>query len=91
MHLADLARLELGEDEAKKAESELGAILGYVERLAAVKTEGAMPFSQPKREEWRHDAAEPSADIVRQGIIENFPDKQGALLKTPGVFAHPKS
>ena len=91
LHLADLARVELGEEEVKRAEGDLTSILGYVERLAAVDTGGIEPFSQPKRETWRPDVAVPSTESVRAGIIANFPDKQGALLKTPGVFAHPKS
>ena len=91
LHLADLARLELNEGEVQRAEAELSGILGYVERLAAIPTDEAEPYTQPKREMWRADIAEPCESIVRDGIIKNFPDKQGSLLKTPGVFAHPKS
>lgn len=91
LHLAELAKLELTETEVKQSEGDLERILGYVERLAQVDTEKIEPFSQPNRLMWRPDCAEPSSDTVREGLIANFPDKQGALLKTPGVFAHPKS
>ena len=90
LHLADLARLALSEDEIKRAESELGSVLGYVQRLAAVNTDDIEAYTSPKREEWRADVALPCDDMIRDGLIQNFPDKQGALLKTPGVFAHPK-
>lgn len=91
LHLAELAKLELTETEVKQSEGDLERILGYVERLAQVDTDSVEPFSQPNRATWRPDSAEPSSETVREGLINNFPEKQGALLKTPGVFAHPKS
>ena len=91
LHLADLARLELKDEQIVSVGHDLDSILGYVKRLADIPTEGVEPFTQPKREDWRPDAAMACDDIVRDGIIRNFPDKQGALLKTPGVFTNPKS
>lgn len=91
LHLAELAKLELTETEIKQSEGDLERILGYVERLAEVDTDAVEPFSQPNRALWRPDIADPSSETVREGILHNFPDAQGSLLKTPGVFAHPKS
>ena len=90
LHLADLARLDLTEEELAKAEFELASVLGYVERLAAVPTVDVAPASAPKRETWRPDVAMSCADEVREAILRNFPARQGDLLKTPGVFVNPK-
>ena len=89
-HLAELSKLALTEDEIKRAESELTAIVHFVERISAVDTAGVEPFTMPLRDEWRMDIAMPCSEQVRQGILNNFPERQGNALKTPGVFAHPK-
>lgn len=90
--LADLARLELTKEELKAAERELGAILGYVDRLSAVDTEGVLPMTMPpKAEGWRHDVALPCDAAARELILSNFPARKGDLLKTPGVFEKPKT
>jgi aspartyl-tRNA(Asn)/glutamyl-tRNA(Gln) amidotransferase subunit C len=44
--LAGLARLKLSDDEAVKYVDELSAILGYVEKLGEVDTEGLEPTAQ---------------------------------------------
>jgi aspartyl-tRNA(Asn)/glutamyl-tRNA(Gln) amidotransferase subunit C len=44
--LARLARLSLSDDEVSHFQSELGAILGYVEKLADADTTGLEPTSQ---------------------------------------------
>ncbi len=88
--MADLARLELSEDELAAAEQDLDKVLGYVERLQKVDTQGVEPAAMPARTEWREDVALPCDEAAREIIISNFPARQGDLLKTPGVFENPK-
>lgn len=89
--LAELARLELSDAEAEKAETELDAVLGYVERLAQIDTAGVEPAMPPAKEQgWREDVAIPCDDLGHELILGNFPARKGNLLHTPGVFAAPK-
>lgn len=89
--LAELARLELSEAEAAKAETDLDAVLGYVERLAQVDTTGVEPSGPaPKAEGWREDVAIDCDDLGHELILSNFPARKGNLLHTPGVFVAPK-
>ncbi len=88
--LADLARLDLSEDEVKAAEQDLENILGYVERLQKIDASGAEPFAMPARTEWREDVSLPCDHASCEIILSNFPERSGDLLKTPGVFESPK-
>ncbi|MFA4955054.1 MAG: Asp-tRNA(Asn)/Glu-tRNA(Gln) amidotransferase subunit GatC [Patescibacteria group bacterium] len=88
--LADLARLELDENEVTAAEKDLDKILGFVDRLKKVETQGVEPASMPARTEWRQDIAQPVDELARETILANFPARSGDLLKAPGVFEKPK-
>ena len=89
--LAELARLELSEAELKKAETDLDAVLGYVQRLAQIDTTGIEPAMAPSMAEgWREDVAIPCDDLGHGLIWSNFPSRKGNLLHTPGVFSAPK-
>ena len=91
LHLAELARIELSDEEVERFRGEIQAILGYVERLAVIDTSTVQALSAPADED---DLAE---DIVasltaqdREALIQGFPDRLGQLLRVPGVFEHPK-
>jgi aspartyl-tRNA(Asn)/glutamyl-tRNA(Gln) amidotransferase subunit C len=45
LELALLARLRLGDEEAERLRGDLSAVLGYVEKLAAVDTSGVEPMT----------------------------------------------
>lgn len=88
--LADLARLDLSEEELAAAEQDLDKILGYVDRLKQVETQSVEPFTMPARTEWRSDVALACDQAAVEIILSNFPERTGDLLKTPGVFDKPK-
>ena len=91
LRLADLARLELSDDEIRSAEREITAVLGYVDRLKDVDTEGVEPMTMPaKAEGWRRDEAYACDDRARELILANFPSRKEDLLRTPAVFVKPK-
>jgi aspartyl-tRNA(Asn)/glutamyl-tRNA(Gln) amidotransferase subunit C len=46
--IADLARLELSEAEAAAMQHDLNGILGLVDQMAAVDTQGVEPMSHPQ-------------------------------------------
>ncbi len=86
-HLANLARLELTEDEKKRYLKDLSSILGYVEKIQklAVKSGGTL-INERTVNIWREDEMAVCPDAEKQAIIESFPEKEGDLLKVKGVF-----
>ena len=73
-HVASLARIELSDDELEKATTEVGAILGFVEKLEAVDTDGVKPTSQVTSlgDVWREDEVRDCA-ISRDDLLANAP------------------
>ena len=91
LHLADLSRLAVSEDEITAMQGSLGSVLGFIDRLQDVDTEGVEPMSMPEKAEgWREDASRPTDAATRELILSNFPSRKGDLLATPGVFEKPK-
>ncbi len=90
--LAALSRLALSEEEIGRMENTLDRILGYVDRLAEVDVEGvpeteATPVGADRL---RPDEPAPVDPEFRRAVLSNFPDRQGDLLRVPGVFEQPK-
>lgn len=89
-HLANLARLDVSDDELGALQKELGSILKFIDRLQQIKTQGVEPSSMLATSQWRKDIVFPCDDVARELILSNFPLRKGDLLKTPGVFERPK-
>ncbi len=87
-HLGKLARIALTEEEKERYATELSAILDYVEQLQEVDTTDVEPTSQVTGLEdvYREDVVAPQSEEVVKKIIEQFPEREGDLLKVPGVF-----
>ena len=83
--IAELARLNLKPDEAKKLEKELEAILGYVKNLDSLKTQDIEPTSHVLNLEnvFRKDEVKPSA--VRDEVLKQAPSTDGKFFKVPKV------
>jgi aspartyl-tRNA(Asn)/glutamyl-tRNA(Gln) amidotransferase subunit C len=64
LHVARLARLELSADEVESMRESLGKILGYVEQLAELPTDGIPETAHiaAERAPLREDALVPSLD-----------------------------
>jgi aspartyl-tRNA(Asn)/glutamyl-tRNA(Gln) amidotransferase subunit C len=80
--LADLARLELSEEEIERYIKELSAILEYVEQLKDVAVDGLKPTNQVSglKNVWREDK------IIDYGykpeeLLKNVPTVQVGYLK----------
>ena len=82
-HVARLARLELNEEEKNLFACQMGAILGYVEKLKELDTEGVLPTSHavPMENSFRADAACPSIGIDK--ALANAPDRVGSFIGYP--------
>lgn len=71
LKLAKLARLRLSSEEVKKFQSEIGDILGYVEKLNDVDTKGLKPTYQVTG----------LANVARPDVVKDYGMTQLELLK----------
>ncbi len=85
-HVARLARLALDADEKERMRSQLDAILGYVEQLRAVDTEGVEPTAHvlPLVNVLREDEVRPSYPV--DAMLANAPDAQDGQFRVPRIL-----
>ena len=82
--IANLSRIRLTQSEADELAPQLNSILGYIDKLAEVNTDGVIPTAHP------HDVAMPQ----RADIATN-PDRRDQLQKVApkteaGLYVVPK-
>lgn len=86
--IASLARIRLEEDEVGRMQAEINGILGWIEQLREVDTEGVEPMAggapagQPAMR-MREDAVTDGGQA--EAILANAPDRQGAYFAVPKV------
>ena len=86
-HVAGLARLELSEEECSVFQTQLEAILGHVESLAALDVSGIEPTSYPAPvyDVMREDL--PGDSLPREAVLANAPDQAQNQIRVPKVIA----
>jgi len=83
-HIADLARLDLTPAELKMYGKQLSSIIGYIDQLQEVKTDGAS-FGQALNNVWREDEViDWSNDEVQVALEQG--EREGGLLKVKRVL-----
>jgi aspartyl-tRNA(Asn)/glutamyl-tRNA(Gln) amidotransferase subunit C len=84
-YVADLARLELSDDEVKRFSSQLDDILGYVRQLEQLDVSGieAMAHATPVYDVMRRDEARPGNGT--QSALANAPEKSGDQFRVTRV------
>ncbi|MCF7854530.1 MAG: Asp-tRNA(Asn)/Glu-tRNA(Gln) amidotransferase subunit GatC [Candidatus Pacebacteria bacterium] len=86
-YVADLARLELSDDEIKRYEEQLGDVLHYVDQLGEVDVSGVDPtaHAMPLTNVMRDDRESPG--IQRDDVLSNAPASlEGGLIRVPAVI-----
>lgn len=85
-HIAELARLELTDEEKARYQQQLSEILEYVARLQALDTAQIdQTFSVlPPRNILRSDRARPGMSV--DDLLRNAPDTEGAQFRIPSVL-----
>ena len=86
LHVADLARLALTEDETTLYTEQMQNILSYVEKLSALDTSGVAPSVQDtsEKEVLREDVVRPS--LERKSALQNAPEKDHGCFKVPRII-----
>ena len=84
-HAAQLARLELSEDEKIELRRQLQDILSYVDRLKEVDVEGVEPTAHPASRDnvLRPDAVRPG--LSRDDALANAPAQANGLFLVPKI------
>jgi len=98
LYVADLANLELTEDERVRMRRDLNSILDYIDRLNQLDTTGVAPMAQVAAGQgtsassgstqfghaMRADVTRPSLD--REDTLRNAPEADGVFFKVPKVI-----
>lgn len=86
-HLAELARIELKNEEKKSLAADLEGILSYFDELKEIntdtivqKTGGSLTTNELREDD------NSKLRIDKDLAIKSFPDRAGNLLKVPKVF-----
>lgn len=87
-HIAELARIELKEEEKKEFSGQLSDVLGYIEQLNELDTENVESVSRVMgmNNVMREDKVEESDEEMREVIVGNFPAEQDGYVKVKQVL-----
>lgn len=86
-HLAQLSSLQLADEEAESLRVDLENILGYIEQLSELDTDGIEPTYQVTdlQNVWREDEVD-DYGIGRDALLSLAPDSEQHQIKVPKVL-----
>lgn len=85
-HIAKLARIAMGDEELARLEPELNNILGWIEQLSEVDTDGIEPLTAVVEQKLRlRDDVVTDGDC-RDAVLANAPDAQHGFFAVPKVI-----
>ena len=85
-HIAKLARIAMSEEELERLVPELNNILGWIEQLGEVDTDGVEPLTAVIEQKLRlRDDAVTDGDI-RDDVLANAPEAQHGFFAVPKVI-----
>ena len=85
-HIAKLARIAMSDDELGRLVPELNNILGWVEQLSEVDTDGVEPLTAVIDLKLRLRDDEVTDGGCRDDILANAPDAQHGFFAVPKVI-----
>jgi len=85
-HIARLARLHLAPDELQVMTRQMDTMLGYVDKLNELNTDGVEPMAHavPMSNAFREDNIEMSIGVER--ALQNAPESDGKCYTVPKVI-----
>jgi len=84
--IAHLSRLELPEDQLPKMQREFSAMVGFVEQLRSVDTEGVEPLTTMTAEINAFRPDQIAGELPPQEVFRNAPDSDGTYFRVPKVL-----
>jgi aspartyl-tRNA(Asn)/glutamyl-tRNA(Gln) amidotransferase subunit C len=85
-HIAKLARIAMSEDEIERLVPELNNILGWVEQLGEVNTDGIEPLATVIDQKLRLRDDIVDDGNVRDDVLANAPEAQHGFFAVPKVI-----
>ena len=85
-HIARLARIAMSDGEVEALVPELNAIIGWVEQLAAVETEGVEPLTAVIDQKLRLRGDAVTDGNIREDVLANAPEAQHGFFAVPKVI-----
>ena len=85
-YVANLARIELSDQEKDKFSSQLGDVLKYFDKLNAVEVDGVEPTAHafPRHNVWDEDQSKPG--FSSEEALMNAPEKRQDQVVVPKVI-----
>ncbi len=84
--LADLALIEVREDEVETFAKEIDAILGYVSEVSRASGEEGVREKQTHRNVVREDVVTNAKGEFTEAIASQFPKRSGDVLEVPKIL-----
>lgn len=87
-HLAQLSSLQLDDTEAEALRVDIASILGYIEQLSELSTDGVEPTYQVTDLEnvWREDIVN-TYDVPNEQLLALAPEQDSHQIKVPKVLS----
>jgi aspartyl-tRNA(Asn)/glutamyl-tRNA(Gln) amidotransferase subunit C len=85
-HIAKLARIAMNDQEIERLAPELNNILGWVEQLAEVNTDGVEPLTAVIDLKLRLRDDVVNDGNIRDAVLANAPDAQHGFFAVPKVI-----
>jgi aspartyl-tRNA(Asn)/glutamyl-tRNA(Gln) amidotransferase subunit C len=85
-HIADLARLDVSEDELIRFRGQLSAILDYFQQLVNLDTENVPPTASVSAGEAPLRADQAKTGLSLDDLLENAPESDERQFRVPPVF-----
>jgi aspartyl-tRNA(Asn)/glutamyl-tRNA(Gln) amidotransferase subunit C len=85
VRVARLARLKVPEDEVETLAGELSNIIGWIEQLDEVNTDGVEPMASVADMKLRWRADEVTDGGIPDKVTANAPDPQNGMFSVPKV------
>ncbi len=79
-NLANLARIRLSDGEKERLVKDIDSILAYVDQIKAAPIGDLKPEAGMVKNVMRDDVAAPISEEDRQGILGEFPSREGDYL-----------
>lgn len=85
-HIANLARIAMSDEELERLVPELNNILGWVEQLGEVDTDGIEPLATVIEQKLRMREDAVTEGNCRDDILANAPDAEHGFFAVPKVI-----
>lgn len=84
--VARLARIQLTEADVDRFTRQLGQVLGYVEMLGELNTDGVEPLAHPLEIENVLREDEPTPSLSQDAALSNSPKSDGKYFLVPQIL-----